>query len=160
MKKLAAAGNTAAAKRRALVWILFSYILFLLSSRMSIFQAHKFAFSHNYIACPQDLVRVRQAKERLYKLCGNVSSVKTRNTVAASQAAMMSSMAASTKAMATMNAVMPVQQMQRVAAEHQKQSMLMDTKQEFSFFLSFFLFFFFFFFCVCVCVCVCVFVCA
>ena len=46
---------------------------------------------------------------------------------------MVQTIGTSARAMGQMNAAMPMQNFQKIAMEQQKQQMMMDTKQEFSF---------------------------
>lgn len=78
----------------------------------------------------KDLVRTRQHVQKMYKMKTQLQAVALRMQTIKSQAAMANAMRGVTRAMVRMNSAMNLPSLQRVMMEFQKQSELMDLKEE------------------------------
>eukprot|EP01117_Protostelium_nocturnum_P000092 TRINITY_DN1017_c0_g1_i2.p2 TRINITY_DN1017_c0_g1~~TRINITY_DN1017_c0_g1_i2.p2 ORF type:complete len:210 (+),score=82.45 TRINITY_DN1017_c0_g1_i2:2453-3082(+) len=78
----------------------------------------------------KDLVRTRNNVSRFYKMRTELQAVGLRIQTVASQNAMAEAMKGVTKAMMTMNKRMNIPQMQKIMMEFEKQSEMLDMKQE------------------------------
>lgn len=78
----------------------------------------------------KDLVRTRQHVQKMYKMKTQLQAVALRIQTIKSQAAMASAMKGVTRAMVRMNRTINLPSLQRVMIEFQKQSEMMDMKEE------------------------------
>ncbi|KAM4880998.1 charged multivesicular body protein 2a-like [Sylvia borin] len=78
----------------------------------------------------KDLVRMRRYVRKFIAMRANVQGVALRVQTLKSNSAMASAMRGVTRAMATMNRQLKLPQIQRILLEFQKQSELMDMKEE------------------------------
>ncbi|XP_041315367.1 charged multivesicular body protein 2a, partial [Pyrgilauda ruficollis] len=78
----------------------------------------------------KDLVRTRRYERKFIAMRANVQGVALRVQTLRSHSAMASAMRGVTRAMATMNRQLKLPQIQRILQEFQKQSEMMDMKEE------------------------------
>eukprot|EP01107_Rhizomastix_libera_P015637 TRINITY_DN5993_c2_g1_i2.p1 TRINITY_DN5993_c2_g1~~TRINITY_DN5993_c2_g1_i2.p1 ORF type:complete len:214 (+),score=43.25 TRINITY_DN5993_c2_g1_i2:37-642(+) len=78
----------------------------------------------------KDLVRTRQYVQKFYKMHAELQAVSLRIVTLKSTASMTEAMVGVTRAMASMNRQMNLPQIQRIMMEFQKQSEIMDMKEE------------------------------
>ncbi|XP_041265557.1 charged multivesicular body protein 2a [Onychostruthus taczanowskii] len=81
-------------------------------------------------ALAKDLVRTRRYERKFIAMRANVQGVALRVQTLRSHSAMASAMRGVTRAMATMNRQLKLPQIQRILQEFQKQSEMMDMKEE------------------------------
>jgi len=78
----------------------------------------------------KDLVRTRQHVQKMYKMKTQLQAVALRIQTIKSQAAMANAMKGVTRAMVRMNRTINLPSLQRIMIEFQKQSEMMDMKEE------------------------------
>ncbi len=78
----------------------------------------------------KDLVRTRNAGKKFMLMKANIQAVSLKITTLKSNHAMAQAMKGVTKAMATMNKKMNLPEIQRIMMEFEKQSEIMDMKEE------------------------------
>lgn len=78
----------------------------------------------------KEIVRIRQQKEKIYKMRGQLGAVSTRTTTMAAQQKVAKSMGTATRAMQAANRAAPIEQTQRVMQEFEKQNEIADMKEE------------------------------
>ena len=78
----------------------------------------------------KDLVRTRNAGKKFMLMKANIQAVSLKITTLKSNHAMAQAMKGVTKAMATMNKKMNLPEIQKIMMEFEKQSEMMDMKEE------------------------------
>jgi charged multivesicular body protein 2A len=78
----------------------------------------------------KDLVRTRAACKKFMLMKANIQAVSLKITTLKSNHAMAQAMKGVTKAMATMNKTMKLPEIQKIMMEFEKQSEIMDMKEE------------------------------